>query len=541
MPRKRASRAQQDDVPNDVQLATEGAPCPNDMTPAEWAEFVHGKQCTVCRQPATKDVYWCLRARLCVDCEITRLTDISMDWSALTPPVVCDWVRKRNDKKVRTQGKYDMKLKGWTEDVNAVKTSIPNSRSDGARQQLDDLAAQLHERRQHAKACQEWHNVQKQEHKDHLERLREKRASEIISRLKALGYKKKDMEWGCSIQKWTGVRTAKALTERAVFFNMPGPVYPLIKRAPRLTDETRHELEMAVMSSVPAIQQQILRKGELFSQAIPRDWPRPPPAHYSAAPTTDHHTYSATSVEVYTKLAPLDLAIYTFSCPQKECSETVLHGLDVVAHRCNGGKYAPQVDGVLDDSSGKSQSRLDSQAAVMRILLMLGLDPLQTTPLDLDKRGLGFMTTCTACNRESSHWDNTNWQLPLTWRAVVKRMSSQDSEHHCDWREIYPIARNEAFAMHHGRTSPVRYGDEGLHVDVHTRRRWGCAHCSVHVLTAKTPPYSGPHFIELMGRTSILIHLAEQHGKSVKDIEEGVDFFYDRGLRGSREDSDEFL
>lgn len=104
-------------------------------------------------------------------------------------------VHKRDDKKARTTRKYDNKrLKGWAEDVRAMELAVPNPRSEEGRQQLNQAAAPFAQRREvrysvprlcrsgsdawlkHAAACREWHNAQKQEHKDHLEHLREKRA-----------------------------------------------------------------------------------------------------------------------------------------------------------------------------------------------------------------------------------------------------------------------------------------------------------------------------------------------------------------------------
>lgn len=49
--------------------------------------------------------------------------------------------------------------------------------------------------------------------------------SRIISRLKDLGYKEKDMEFGCSIKKWTGVKRAKALTERGTCAALLGNLF----------------------------------------------------------------------------------------------------------------------------------------------------------------------------------------------------------------------------------------------------------------------------------------------------------------------------
>ncbi|VDC05307.1 unnamed protein product [Peniophora sp. CBMAI 1063] len=174
----------------------------------------------------------------------------------------------------------------------------------------------------------------------------------------------------------------------------------------------------------------------------------------------------------------------------------------------------------------------------------------QTTPLMLDRRGAGFITTCKKCasNAAESTGQGT-WELPLGWRQLVRRMSALDrqpDEHRCDWSDIRDIPHADAVQLHTGRMSSKRWirdeCERRCDVDVHTRRRWGCMHCPVHIAIPEETPEElpGSWFPKLMGRADLFKHITTEHRKQPEYLTEGVDYFFERGLAGSRDDSDEF-
>ncbi|VDB85127.1 unnamed protein product, partial [Peniophora sp. CBMAI 1063] len=131
-----------------------GPPCPTDMIAPAWAGFAFGGAwCTKCggKIRGQVETLWELRARLCIDCGMEHLKEIPTLFGGGStrrergPPVVCDFVRKRNTKtKAPKYGRDAVSLHCWKDEVD----TFPKGQTADDVETRRNMEAALRERRE---------------------------------------------------------------------------------------------------------------------------------------------------------------------------------------------------------------------------------------------------------------------------------------------------------------------------------------------------------------------------------------------------------
>ncbi|TFY65855.1 hypothetical protein EVG20_g5225 [Dentipellis fragilis] len=417
---------------------------------------------------------------------------------------------------------------------------------------------ELEERKEHTNKCQQWTSKKEDERFLELQSIKDKRYADIEARCLELGYTKADVS---RIRTHREIRSGKPMSARVW-----SRIWPILQpcldkaRADRLAAErnrrrrSREELVAELYieflktrppKTVPylpserdvlqldnisaAIEEDTTVTQELrqtLTDIIPNMMPqleawtqerkttllsRLP---VEEVPTTSSSSAEAPSSQAADPIDQLEQAILVFTCSVGfTCrryggfggfNAQILVGSEALAHRCNFLTEPPR-----DNTPALPLFSEKGSEGVRELLSLLHLDPLTTTPAELDRLDPRFI--CLNCPAQPAYELFYNFPgLPrrkaMSWRACIEHILYGPGSNHKE-------AKWATLSDEETQDAKNREGNNPTALEP----RWGCGHCSVHIERHK----SLSHW---MARSEAIQHVHEVH--SIEEPEESKDFFW---------------
>lgn len=172
-------------------------------------------------------------------------------------------------------------------------------------------------------------------------------------------------------------------------------------------EESEDEYLAVMTGSAQTIREWAMGRRASLRSLLPNTWPLSSFSlsdvdnFWPEAPPDD----DPSPLDIFAKVASLDLAVYAFKCTRPDCQRAnyrVLFGIDALAHQCHHDATELNLQ-ILPD--------LTAHTAVLAILKLLDLDPARTRPVDLDK--MESIITTQAGDLDS--------RPLMTWRQAVRQ------------------------------------------------------------------------------------------------------------------------
>ncbi|VDB91840.1 unnamed protein product [Peniophora sp. CBMAI 1063] len=570
-------------------------PRPEDMTEPGWAGFFFGgSYCSLCAAKTTLEVCWAQRRRLCKACAEEKLLPVVKlaDWELMSQETSwSDIISADNRRPLDKEGlnQYDRNSKiphAYIGDIEDYETKLEelyaecegdNERWELRRAEFDaERKEAVQARKAHARLCIKWEGTRASQRSRELGDTRRDRGKEIVKRLLALGYDRRDVV-NYSIREHKDYKDARPLTDKIWTRIQPGLVATVEKhRANRLfmaknerhhkrqeairieyvdhvlrrvdhsvvpflpplekiyklfpeaeaviepdgevTDDLRALIRQALPSGLPALQRFIDERGSSLRAKIPPEWlPSKEPRSAPVDPITTPEQLSIS------RITDLDRAVYVTRCANelsyglRRKKHLPIHfGLDALAHFCDRS-YEISEDALTSPRVNGFAFDQTCHDTVAHICALLGLDAAIATPLDLNKLDRAFV--CINCPRD------TRGAVFMTWHDAVAHADPHRRQAHTSKRPTFRLASDiekrylKAHLMRSGRGSLC----DGV---------WGCTYCSDHLkLCNPGASWAFGSRDQFMSIDDARKHLQEKHNKST--AVEGEDIYFKRSETNS--------
>ncbi|KAG8784599.1 hypothetical protein FRC12_018510 [Ceratobasidium sp. 428] len=223
-------------------------PCPPDMCEPQYAALMFSKHCTLCGAGATAKVDAHLAVRLCSACRDTQLQVLNTSRSSVNFELVRYSTHTR-PKREKSQPRLSIhSVFGLKHEVEEVRAKQDQFRRTKDQKGLDkwekEKKAAVLSRIEHAKLLIRYIEESELSREADLDNMKQQRRTNIVERLKALGWTDKDMSFDVPLVKsWSALVDApKPLTDR-IWTNILPKLTQMLEenRERNITNEKKHQ------------------------------------------------------------------------------------------------------------------------------------------------------------------------------------------------------------------------------------------------------------------------------------------------------------
>ncbi|KAI0314129.1 hypothetical protein OF83DRAFT_1138199 [Amylostereum chailletii] len=541
----------------------EGPPLPEDMPLRAWAHLLYGPpECSRCGHKPCKSISYTLQKRLCKTCirggELYPSTclqflcaqkaeylleflhghvvDVNASDCGIFPHYWRDDVLKLKDAIDKLPTSESNASPDAMEVDGAGETAAPSTMTrEKYLQQCREATAKRHA---HARKCNLWeHELERQRIKA-MKELKAARKEDVTKRLLALGHELKDIT---VLQHHSSeFRQSKVLTESAWERILPGLETKLeVVKASRMALEAktrRRERDEIAWKAIaqffrvvpPPILSPFLPTKHDLTTAFPKiaallepDAPADTALHaqvWALRPTFQRAVSTwmigrklalvdAMPVEWRSKVTAADNVHEAFNHTPRAIRAVfgTMLGTDLAAsvfhcdgHQRRGHSHA--------EGKPKPIFSLAGHRVVLRMLELLGLEPLGTTALMMDRLRPYFV--CVSCAEGPSKSRPKQWRAPRCWRSSLQHAL----QHHKGVDVKWGVLADDKFREY---VSAISVDEKKVDGNV---PRWGCNHCRDYLNFEVVETFD-----ELWYHDALLSHCIEQH--KIEQPREGNDYF----------------